>query len=128
VTGAELLLIGLRLHLRSFDEDFGGELSMIVPSAAGALDDLLPVTEDLIKEGHSHLRPWVACARQLEAAAQAGEDEVRSFMADTYEKARQLGWTADRDLMDWARERGGFEPEAAPRPGNADAAVEDGWA
>jgi hypothetical protein len=47
-------------------------------------------------------------------------------MADTYEKARQLGWTADRDLMDWARERGGFEPVAAPAVSST--AVEDGWA
>lgn len=126
MTGAELLLLGLRLHVRSFDEEFRGELSMIVPTALGSLDDLLPLTEDLIKQGHSHLRPWIACARQIEAAAADTQDEVRSFLQDTFEKARSLGWTPDRDLMDWVRERGGFDPAATAAPG--DAAVEDGWA
>jgi len=126
VTGAELLLLGLRLHVRSFDEEFRGELSLIVPSALGQLTDLLPLAEDLIKQGHSHLRPWIACARQLEAAAADSQDEVRSFLEDTYEKARSLGWTPDRDLMDWVRERGGFE--SLPTPEAVPAAVEDGWA
>jgi hypothetical protein len=126
MTGGELLLIGLRLHMGSFDEEFRGELSMIVPTAVGAFDDLLPLAEDLIKQGHSHLRPWIACARQLEAAVADSQDEVRSFMADTFEKARQLGWTPDRDLLDWVRERGGFEPKPSPRPDGT--AVEDGWA
>ena len=113
MTGAELLLIGLRLR-GSFDEEFAGELSLVVPTATGALDDLIPLAEQLIKEGSSHLRPWIACARQLENAAIENENAVRDFMLETYEKARALGWTADRDLLDWVRERSGLDPGDMP--------------
>ena len=113
MTGAELLLIGLRLR-PGLDEEFAGELSLIVPTATGSLDDLVPLAEQLIKEGNSHLRPWIACARQLENAAIANENAVRDFMLETYEKARSLGWTPDRDLMDWVRDHAGLEVHGIP--------------